>query len=98
MNQIGILYKEDGRYVICNSIIEIESELYISNNVRINRDEIFDLAAYGIEANQLILNHLTPEDFRKMTIQEIYEASQQSEPLSHLITYLRDRKIDDLLN
>jgi hypothetical protein len=98
MNQIGILYKEDGRCVICNLIIEIESELYISHNVRINRDEIFDLAAYGKEVNQIILNRLKTDSFRKMTIQEIYEASQQSESLSHLITYLRDRKIDDLLN
>jgi hypothetical protein len=50
LNLIGTLFKEDGKYVICNSIVEIESELFISHNVRINREEIFDLSAYGIEA------------------------------------------------
>ncbi len=97
MSLIGTLYKEDGKWVICNAILDIDSELFISHNVKIPREEIFDLSAYGIEANQLILNHLTPEDFRKMTTQEIYEASQHSESLSHLIIYLRDKKIDDLL-
>jgi hypothetical protein len=97
MNLIGTLFKEDGKYIICNSIVEIESELYLSHNVRINREEIFDLSAYGIEADKLVLQNLKAEDFRKMSIQEIYEASQHSTSLSQLITYLRDKKIDDLL-
>ena len=98
MNLIGTLFKEDGKYIICNSIVEIESELYLSHNVRINREEIFDLSAYGLEADKLVSQKLKIEDFRKMNIQEIYEASQRSESLSHLIIYLRDKKIDDLLN
>ena len=28
MNQIGTLYKEDGKFVICNSIVEIECTKY----------------------------------------------------------------------
>jgi hypothetical protein len=98
MNLIGTLYKEDGRFIICNAIIYIDSELFISHNVKINREEIFDLSAYGLEADKLVSQKLKIEDFRKMNIQEIYEASQRSESLSHLIIYLRDKKIDDLLN
>lgn len=97
MNQIGILYKEDGKYVICNSIIEIESELYISHNVRINREEIFDLSAYGIEAEKVITQYLKSTDYRKMTIKEIYEVSQQSTNLQHIVKYLRDEKINQIL-
>lgn len=97
MNQIGILYKEDGKYVICNSIIEIGSELYISHNVRINREEIFDLSAYGIEAEKVITQYLKSTDYRKMTIKEIYEASQHSTSLQHLVKYLRDEKINQIL-
>lgn len=97
MNQIGTLYKEDGKYVICNSIIEIDSELYISCNVKIKSEEIFDLSAYGLEANKLISQHLKPEDYHKMTTQEIYEASQQSTSLRHLVEYLRDEKINQIL-
>jgi len=97
MNQIGTLYKEDGQWIICNSIIEIDSELYISCNVKIKREEIFDLSAYGLEADKLILSQIKTEDYRKMTIQEIYEASQQSTSLRHLVEYLRDEKINQIL-
>jgi hypothetical protein len=97
MNLIGTLFKEDGKYVICNSIIEINSVLYISCNVRISREEIFDLSAYGIEADKLISSQIKSDDYRKMTIQEIYEASQQSTNLRHLVEYLRDEKINQIL-
>jgi len=97
MNQIGTLYKEDGQWIICNSIIEIDSELYISCNVKIKREEIFDLSAYGLEADKLILSQIKTEDYRKMTIQEIYESSQQSTSLRHLVEYLRDEKINQIL-
>ena len=98
MNLIGTLFKEDGKYIICNSIVEIESELYLSHNVRINREEIFDLSAYGIEAEKVITRHLKIEDYHRMTIQEIYEASQHSQNLQHLLKYLRDEKINQILN
>jgi len=97
MNLIGTLFKEDGNFLICNSIIEIDSELYISCNVKIKREEIFDLSAYGLEADKLISSQIKPEDYRKMTIQEIYEASQQSTSLRHLVEYLRDEKINQIL-
>lgn len=97
MNQIGTLFKEDKNYVICNSIVEIDSELYISCNVRIKREEIFDLSAYGLEADKLISSQIKPEDYRKMTIQEIYDASQHSSNLQHLVKYLRDEKINQIL-
>ena len=97
MNQIGTLYKEDGQWIICNSIIEIDSELYISCNVKIKREEIFDLSTYGLEADKLILSQIKTEDYRKMTIQEIYEASQQSTSLRHLVEYFRDEKINQIL-
>jgi hypothetical protein len=97
MNLIGTLFKEDGKYIICNSIVEIESELYLSHNVRINREEIFDLSAYGIEAEKVITRHLKIEDYHRMTIQEIYEASQYSQNLQHLLKYLRDEKINQIL-
>jgi hypothetical protein len=97
MNQIGNLYKEDGKFVICNSIVEIGSELYISCNVKIKREEIFDLSAYGLEADKLISSQIKSDDYRKMTIQEIYEASQQSTSLRHLVEYLRDEKINQIL-
>jgi hypothetical protein len=97
MNLIGTLFKEDGNFLICNSIIEIDSELYISCNVKIKREEIFDLSAYGIEAEKVITRHLKIEDYHRMTIQEIYEASQQSTRLRHLVEYLRDEKINQIL-
>jgi len=97
MNLIGTLFKEDGNFLICNSIIEIDSELYISCNLKIKREEIFDLSAYGLEADKLISSQIKPEDYRKMTIQEIYEASQQSTSLRHLVEYLRDEKINQIL-
>jgi hypothetical protein len=97
MNLIGTLFKEDGKYIICNSIVEIESELYLSHNVRINREEIFDLSAYGIEAEKVITRHLKIEDYHRMTINEIYEASQHSTSLRHLVEYLRDEKINQIL-
>lgn len=97
MNLIGTLFREDGNFLICNSIIEIDSELYISCNVKIKREEIFDLSAYGLEADKLISSQIKPEDYRKMTIQEIYEASQQSTSLRHLVEYLRDEKINQIL-
>ena len=97
MNLIGTLFKEDGNFLICNSIIEIDSELYISCNVKIKREEMFDLSAYGLEADKLISSQIKPEDYRKMTIQEIYEASQQSTSLRHLVEYLRDEKINQIL-
>lgn len=96
MNQIGTLYKEDGNFLICNSIIEIDSELHISCNVKIKREEIFDLSSYGLEADKLISQHLKPEDYHKMTIQEIYEASQ-STSLRHLVEYMREEKINQIL-
>jgi hypothetical protein len=97
MNLIGTLYKEDGRFIICNAIIDIDSELFISHNVKISREEIFDLSSYGLEADKLVSQNLKIEDFRKMNIQEIYEASQQSTSLRHLVEYLRDEKINQIL-
>ena len=97
MNLIGTLYKEDGRFIICNAIIDIDSELFISHNVKISREEIFDLSSYGLEADKLVSQNLKIEDFRKMNIQEIYEASQQSTNLRHLVEYLRDEKINQIL-
>lgn len=97
MNQIGNLYKNDDIYVIFNSIVEIESELYISCNVRIKREELFDLSAYGIEAEKQITQHLKISDYRKMTISEIYEACQNNNNLQHLVNYLRDYKINQIL-
>lgn len=98
MNQIGSLYKNDGIYVIFNSIVEIESELYISCNVRIKREELFDLSVYGIEAGKKVTQHLKISDYRKMTIEEIYEACQNNTNLQHLLNYLRADKINQILN
>jgi hypothetical protein len=95
MNYIGMTYKNENNHLICNSIVEIDGELHISEEIKIKKDDLFDLSSYGINSEQLI--HSKSRNYRKMEVEEIRYAMEEMPSLKHLIEYLRDDKINQIL-
>jgi hypothetical protein len=95
MNYIGMIYKNQKDYIICNSIVEIDNQLHISEEVKVKKDDLFDLSAYGISSEQLV--HSKSKNYRKMEVEEIRYAMEEMPSLKHLIEYLRDDKINQIL-
>lgn len=87
-------YKNEKDFIICSSIVEIDKELYISEEIRIKRDDLFDLSAYGINSEELLSKKAL--NYRKMTFEEIKSTSEDSPSLKYLIEYLRDDKINQI--
>ena len=88
-------FQTSSRLVICK-----DNLLYHSPCIRLSREAVQDLKAYGfdIEAHVMssIIKEFKEEQYTLMTKEDIYLASSQIEYLK--VSILRDSKINEILN
>lgn len=94
MKPVGIMSNDNGQELIFNLIIDVNCVLMKSVSLSYTKSDFQDLMRYTDIETEL-LYHIKDKNFSEMPIEEIQRESIKN-PL--LKIYLRDYKIDQILN
>ena len=96
MKPVGIMSNDDGKDIIFNLIVDMDSVLMKSVSLSYTKSTFQDIMAYRhVDIETELLYLIKDEKFIEMSVKEIQTESTKN-PLFKI--YLRDYKIDQILN